>query len=123
MPCLYPALHITCAKVHFPDDTISKIITQEVEDGPTYHTIEMAWLESKEQIVGWSTFQSIIMTPKNSFGSKPLAMMDYKTQNLEQASYEVSVRHMQRETIESRTVGPDLCRMSSEKGKVIVPGG
>jgi hypothetical protein len=117
-------MHITFAKTHFPDDTISKIITQEVEDGPTYHTIEMAWLESKEWIVGWPSFQSIIMTPKNSFGSKPPAMMiEDKNQNLERASYEVrGTGHMQIETIDSQTVGPDLCGMSSGKGKAMVLG-
>lgn len=51
-------------------------------------------------------------------------MMDYKNQNLERAGCKVrNTRHMQRETIESQTVGPDLCRMSSKKGKVIVLGG
>lgn len=64
------------------------------------------------------------MTPNNSFGYKPPVMMEDKNQNLERLSYEVrSTGHMQKETIDSQTVGPNLGRISSGKGKAMVPGG
>lgn len=128
VPRLYTTTHITCAKVHFPDGTIPQIITQEVEDdparGPGYLTIEMAWLDSREWTAGGPTFQSVIMMPKNSRGSKHPAMMEDENQNLGRASYAVrSTGHTQRERIDSQAAGPDLCRIGPGKGKVMIPGG